>query len=72
MLNFRSSAHIRTSMRNANGFRSCSHSMGVSLAPLEMKRIAREEKKLASREERRLWLEAEWIGHFERAQPFAG
>jgi hypothetical protein len=37
-----------------------------------MKRIAREEKKLASREERRLWLEAEWIGHFERAQPFAG
>ena len=64
MLTARTSAHIRTS-RNARGFRSCPQARGVSLAPGEAARLAREKEGLAAREARRLWLKEHWARHFE-------
>ena len=60
--------HVRTG-RNVKGFRSCPQAMGVSLAPRDAARLAREEERLLAREARRLWLEDQWTRHFEAAVP---
>ena len=64
MLAARTSAHIRT-RRNGKGLRSCPQATGVSLAPGDAARLAREEARLAAREARRLWLKEHWTRHFE-------
>ena len=65
MLTLKTSAHIR-SIRHSKSFRSCPNATGVSLAHLDRRRILLEEKRLAWRETRRLWLNEEWGGHLER------
>ena len=66
MITLKNSAHISTS-RNIKGFRSCQHATGVSLAHLDVERLASKEERLASREMRRLRLDEQWRKHFERA-----
>jgi len=52
-------AHVRTS-KHIRSFRSCSTPTEVSLARLEMRRIAYEEEKRAVRNAQRLRRAAEW------------
>jgi hypothetical protein len=66
VLTMKTCRHIRTS-RNAKGFVSCPQATGVSLAPLDAARLAREEQRLLAREARRLWLKEQWTRHFEAA-----
>jgi len=66
VLTVRDFRHMRTS-RNIKGFRSRPQATGVSLAPLDAARLAREEQRLLAREARRLWLEDQWTRHFEAA-----
>jgi hypothetical protein len=68
MLTLEGMKHVRTH-RNAKGFRSCPPATGVSLAPRDAARLAREEERLLAREARRLWLEDQWTRHFEAAVP---
>jgi len=65
MLTLRTIKHIPTS-RNIKGFRSCQHFTGVSLAHLDIQKLAREKERLVRRERRRLWLDEQWREHFER------
>ena len=51
MLTLKTSKHIRTN-RNTKSFRSCEHATGESLAHVDRARLAREEERLAAREER--------------------
>ena len=64
MLAARTSAHIRSN-RNVRGFSSCPQATGVSLAPGEAVRLAREEHRLAAQEAPRLCLKEQWTRHFE-------
>jgi hypothetical protein len=68
MLTLKGMKHVRTG-RNAKGFRSCPQATGVSPAPRDAARLAREEERLLAREARRLWLEDQWTRHFEAAVP---
>ncbi len=65
MLTLKGIKHIRTG-RNIKGFRSCPHATGISLAHLEVQRLAREEARLAKRGARRVWLDEEWSEHYKR------
>ena len=68
MLTLKGMKHVRTG-RNVKGFRSCPQAMGVSPAPRDAARLAREEERRLAREARRLWLEDQWTRHFEAAVP---
>jgi len=68
MLTLRSVKHTRTG-GNISSFRSCPHSTGMWMAHLDRARIACEEKKLAAREARRLWLGRQWAERFEHMAP---
>jgi len=68
MLTLKGMKHVRTG-RNVKGFRSCPQAMGVSQAPRDAARLAREEENLLAREARRPWLEDQWTRHFEAAVP---
>ena len=68
MLTLKGMKHFRTG-RNVKGFRSCPQATGVSQAPLDAARLAREEERLLAREARRLWLEDQWTRHFEAVVP---
>ena len=68
MLTLKGMKHVRT-RRNVKGFRSCPPATGVSPAPRDAARLAREEERLLAREARRLWLEDQWTRHFEAAVP---
>ena len=68
MLTLKGMKHVRTG-RNVKGFRSCPQATGVSLAPRDAARLAREEERLLAREARRLWLEDQWTRHFDAAVP---
>ena len=68
MLTLEGMKHVRTG-RNVKGFRSCPQAMGVSPAPRDAARLAREEERQLAREARRLWLEDQWTRHFEAAVP---
>ena len=68
MLTLKGMKHVRTG-RNVKGFRSCPQAMGVSPAPRDAARLAREEERQLAREARRLWLEDQWTRHFEAAVP---
>jgi hypothetical protein len=66
MLTLKTSAHIQTS-RNIKSFCSCPSSTGLFMGHLEARRQYAQEIRLAHRQLRRLWLEEQWSGHFERA-----
>ena len=51
MLTLKTSKHIRTN-RNTKSFRSCPPATGESLAHVDRARLAREEERVAAREER--------------------
>ena len=68
MLTLKGMKHVRT-RRNAKGFRPCPQAVGVSPAPHDAARLAREEERRLAREARRLWLEDQWTRHFEAAVP---
>jgi hypothetical protein len=68
MLNLKGMKHVRTG-RNVKGLRSCPQATGVSPAPHDAARLAREEERRLAREARRLWLEDQWTRHFEAAVP---
>ena len=66
MLTMKSMKQIRTS-RNVQSFRACPHATGLPMEHIDKDRIAREEPALMLRETRRLWLDEQWLAHFERA-----
>ena len=68
MLTLEGMKHVRTG-RNVKGFRSCPPATGVSPAPRDDARLAREEERLLARKARRLWLEDQWTRHFDAAVP---
>lgn len=68
MLTLKGMKHVRIG-RNVKGFRPCPQAMGVSPAPHDAARLAREEENLLAREARRLWLEDQWTRHFDAAVP---
>jgi hypothetical protein len=66
VLTLKTSAAIRTN-RNIKSSRSCPSSTGLFMRRLEARRQDVQEVRLAHRQLRRLWLQEEWSGHFERA-----
>ena len=66
MLTIKSMKRIRTS-RNVRSFRACLNATGVSTADHDKPRLIGEEQALMLREARRLWLDEQWLAHFERA-----
>ena len=66
MLTLKTSAVIRTN-RNIKSFRSCPSSTGLFMRHLDASRQDVQEIRLAHRQLRRLWLQEQWSGHFERA-----
>ena len=66
MLTIKSMKQIRTS-RNFRSFRACLHATGLSAADHDKPRLIGEERALTLREARRLWLDEQWLEHFERA-----
>jgi len=68
MLTLKGMKHVRTG-RNVKGFRSCPQATGVSPAPRDAARLAREEERRLARKARLLWLEDQWTRHFDAAVP---
>jgi len=66
MLTMKSMKQTRTS-RNVRSFRACLHATGLSAAEHDKPRLIGEERALMLREVRRLWLDEQWLAHFERA-----
>ena len=66
MLTMKSMKQMRTS-RNVRSFRACLHATGPSAAEHDKTRLIGEERALMVREARRLWLDEQWLAHFERA-----
>lgn len=66
MLTMKSMKQIRTS-QNVRSFRACMHATGVSAAEHDKPRLSEEERALMLRVARRLWLDEQWLAHFERA-----
>lgn len=66
MLTMKSMKQIRTS-RNVRSFRACLHATGLSAAEHDKPRLIEEERALMLRKARRLWLNKQWLAHFERA-----
>lgn len=64
MLTLRSSCHIQTSQQ-IKGFRACATSSGLPLIRVEVGRLSRGRITLATRRQRRFWLEEQWIARFE-------
>jgi hypothetical protein len=59
MLTIKTSPHIRIS-KHIKGYRSGRHGTGVSVSHLDLARVRLEEKRLALREARRVWLAEQW------------
>ena len=66
MLTMKSMKQTRTS-RNVRSFRACLHATGLSAAEHDKPRLIGEERGLMLRKARRLWLDKQWLAHFERA-----
>ena len=66
MLTMKSMKQTRTS-RNVRSFRACLHATGLSAAEHDKPRLIGEERTLMLRKARRLWLDKQWLAHFERA-----
>jgi hypothetical protein len=64
MLTLKSSFHIRTSQQ-IKGFRSCATSSGLPMRRVEAGRLYRGRIVLATRRQRRSWLEEQWLTRFE-------
>jgi len=66
MLTMKTNRSIRAS-RNVKGFRSLPPAVGVSLAPRDAARLAREQERLLAHEARWLWRKDQWTRHFAGA-----
>ena len=66
MLAIKGMKQVRTS-RNVRSFHSCLHATGISVAGHDKPRLIREERALILPKAWRVWLDEQWLKHFERA-----